>query len=413
MSHLERKLFDREPLSVAELTDLLRTLITKQFSDVFVTGELSNVKYHHNRNAYFTVKDAKAQLECVMWADDVQRLKFKLINGQNVDLRGRLDVFPSWGKYQLHAKEVRPKGMGPLELAFRQMYDKLHAKGWFAAERKKPLPRFPRRVGVLASPSGAAVRDILHILHKQWPIAEVWVVPVPVQGDGAAEKMAHVVRWLNRLSVRPDVLILGRGGGSLEDLWSFNEEVLAAAIFASGIPIVCGVGHETDTTIADLVADLRATTPTAAAMQAVPRLADYRRSLSEHLLQLQQSMVACLQHEFDRLQCIRENKLFARPLERFMDLHQRVDGLEDQARTAVMRRLQGAEKSLAKYAAVLGALSPLNVLSRGYSLTRDIETKQPIVSSDQTTVGQHVETLLHQGRLVCRVEDVSKATPPG
>lgn len=411
MSHLDRTVFDKEPLTVAELTDLLREVITRQFGEVRVTGELSNVKYHYAGNVYFTVKDTHAQLKCVLWSEDARRLKFKLEDGQKVDLRGKIDVYPQWGYYQLYAKEVRPKGMGELELAFRQLYEKLRAKGWFDTSRKKPLPKFPRRVGVLASPSGAAVRDILHILQEQWPIAEVWVVPVPVQGDGAADKIAHTLRWLNRLAAPPDVLILGRGGGSLEDLWSFNEEVLAAAIVASQIPIVCGVGHETDTTIADLVADQRAPTPTAAAMQAVPRLSEYRRCLGETMLRLQSTVVARLQHDWDRVQCVKENKLFARPLERFEDLRLLVDELGEQCRTTVVRRLKLAERDLAKHSAVLAALSPLNVLSRGYSLTRDRETKRPLLRSEETYPGQVIETLLHQGRVISRVGD--PATPPG
>jgi exodeoxyribonuclease VII large subunit len=411
MSHLDRKLFDKEPLTVAELTDLLRTMITRQFGEVHVTGELSNLKYHHAGNVYFTVKDAGAQLKCMLWNEDARRIKFKLADGQKVDLRGRLDVYPQWGHYQLYVKDIRPKGMGPLELAFRQLYEKLRERGWFETARKKALPKFPRRVGVLASPSGAAVRDILHILLKQWPVAEIWVVPVPVQGDGAADTIARALRWLNRLSIGPEVLILGRGGGSLEDLWSFNEEVLAKAIFESRIPIVCGVGHETDTTIADLVADVRAPTPTAAALQAVPQLSEYRRCLEETFLRLQQSIVAQLQYEWDRVECVLKHKIFARPLERFQDLHQKVDGLEDQCRAGVVRRMQHAEKDLAKHAAVLSALSPLNVLSRGYSLTRDVDSKQPILRADQIQPGQLVETLLHQGKLLSRVE--AEANPPG
>src|SRR5262249_20049606 len=256
-------------LSIGELTRQGKGLIEGEFPEIWVSGEVSNLGGPSSGHLYLTLKDSEAQLRTVIYRGIALRLKFDLKDGVEVIARGRLNVYVPRGEYQLSVEQLQPKGIGPLELAFQQLREKLFVKGYFDPKRKKRLPRFPRRVVLVTSPTGAAVRDMLEVLGRRWPAAEVWVCPVPVQGDGAGLKIAEAIGRLNRLR-EIDVMIVGRGGGSLEDLWAFNEECVAQAIFASHIPVVSGVGHETDHTIADMVADVRALTPTEAAERVVP-----------------------------------------------------------------------------------------------------------------------------------------------
>jgi exodeoxyribonuclease VII large subunit len=244
-------------LSVSELTRQVKEVVEGGFPNVWVGGEVSNLSRPSSGHLYLKLKDSQARLNAVVYRGVALRLKFDLHDGMEVIARGRLNVYVPHGEYQLSVEELQPKGIGPLELAFRQLKEKLSVRGYFDPKRKKRLPRFPRRVVLVTSPTGAAVRDMLETLGRRWPAAEVWVCPVPVQGDGAGLKIAEAIGRLNRIR-GIDVLIVGRGGGSLEDLWAFNEECVAQAIYASRIPVVSGVGHETDYTIADMVADARA-----------------------------------------------------------------------------------------------------------------------------------------------------------
>ncbi|HMP16501.1 MAG TPA: exodeoxyribonuclease VII large subunit, partial [Gemmatales bacterium] len=247
-----RSLFDA-PMTVSQLTAELRELVSRAFPQIAVMGEVTNLTVHTSGHVYFSIKDEFAVLKCVLWSSKADRLQFKLQHGLSVVVRGKIDIYLPHGAYSLHVEEITPQGMGPLELAFRQLYEKLEARGWFHPENKKPIPLFPQRLGLVTSQSGAALQDMLRILNQRWQLTEIWVIPVPVQGPTAGRQIAETLRRLNALSPRPDVLILGRGGGSLEDLWAFNEEVVAEAIFHSSIPIITGIGHETDTTIADMV----------------------------------------------------------------------------------------------------------------------------------------------------------------
>lgn len=250
----QRTLFD-DPMTVSQITAEVRDVVSRAFGKVVVVGEITNLTQHASGHVYFSLKDSHAVLKCILWASKAERLKFKLHNGLTLIVRGKIDLYPPQGTYSLHAEEVSPQGMGPLELAFRQLYEKLEARGWFSIEHKKPIPSFPKRLGLVTSTSGAALKDMLRILTQRWPLTEVWVIPVPVQGDTAGKDIAETLHWLNTLTQQPDLLILSRGGGSMEDLWAFNEEIVADAIFRCRIPIITGIGHETDTTIADLVAD--------------------------------------------------------------------------------------------------------------------------------------------------------------
>src|SRR5205807_678720 len=280
--------------------------------------------------------------------------------------RGRLTVYVPRGEYQLQVEELQPKGLGALELALRQLKEKLLKLGYFAAERKKPLPRFPRRVALVTSASGAAVRDMLEILGRRWPAVEAWVCPVRVQGDGAADEIAAAVRLLNRLRM-VDVMIVGRGGGSAEDLWAFNAECVARAIFASRIPVVSGVGHEDDLTIADLVADCRALTPSEAAERVVPNEAEVLEWLAGLETRFRGLLLGAVEVARTRLEELARRSCFRRPLERLREEERRLDDLEARLGRAVQQRLLQARQQLEGQAARLEALSPLQVLQRGYS----------------------------------------------
>jgi exodeoxyribonuclease VII large subunit len=343
-------------------------------------------------------------LRTVIYRGVAMRLKFALQDGMEIVARGRLSVYAPRGEYQLLVEEIQPKGIGALELAFQQLSEKLFRKGYFDPRRKRQLPRIPRRVVLVTSPTGAAVRDMIEILSRRWPALEVWVWPVPVQGDGAAVKIAEAIRGLNRLR-GIDVLIMGRGGGSLEDLWAFNEEVLAQAIFESRIPIVSGVGHETDLTIADKVADVRAETPSAAAMCVAPDQLEIGKQLRTTETRLRDLLETRLERARLRLSDLSQRRCFRLPLERIRDLERRLDDTNDRLRRAGTQRLNQANQRVEATAARLESLSPLNVLARGYSLTRKESDQSVVRRADQVRPGERIVTLVQTGRLISRVEE--------
>ncbi|MGB2753482.1 MAG: exodeoxyribonuclease VII large subunit, partial [Phycisphaerae bacterium] len=248
------------PETVWELTRRIQTTLEDGFPQVWVVGEVSNFKRHTSGHVFFTLKDERASLRCVIWKSAAERLRHEIADGLEVEAKGHLSVFEKAGNYQLYVSSIKPRGVGALEVAFRRLKEKLEKEGLFDPARKRPLPRFPRRVGIVTSPTGAAVRDILHVLARRWPAVEIVLAPALVQGLGAAAEIVRGIRWLNRLR-SIDVIIIGRGGGSLEDLWPFNEESVARAVYASDVPVVSAVGHETDFSISDFVADVRAPTP--------------------------------------------------------------------------------------------------------------------------------------------------------
>ncbi|MDO8631193.1 MAG: exodeoxyribonuclease VII large subunit, partial [Phycisphaerales bacterium] len=278
------------PLTVSQLTSLIKRAIQDSLpATVHVVGEISNFKRHASGHLYLTLKDAGSELACVMWRADAAKLKFSPEDGLEVIATGGVEVFERAGRYQLYIRRLEPRGVGALELAFRQLCAKLEKEGLFDPRRKKPLPRFPRRIVLVTSPTGAAVADMIRTIERRFPCVHVLVYPVRVQGDGAAAEIASAVRSVNSNAERlggVDLMIVGRGGGSLEDLWAFNEEIVARAIFASSVPIISAVGHEVDVTIADLAADVRAATPTAAAEIAVPVLDELLSGLGAQELRL-------------------------------------------------------------------------------------------------------------------------------
>jgi exodeoxyribonuclease VII large subunit len=399
-------------LSVSELTQEVKAILEDGFAAVWVAGEVSNLARPSSGHVYLTLKDSGAQVRAVVFRGVAMRLRFELHDGLDVIARGRLSVYQPRGEYQLVVEELQPKGLGALELALRQLREKLFRLGYFAPERKKPLPRYPRRVALVTSPTGAAVRDMLEILGRRWPAAETWVCPVRVQGDGAAQEVAAALQLLNRLG-QVDVIIVGRGGGSVEDLWAFNEECVAQAIFYSRIPVVSAVGHEIDLTIADLVADRRALTPSEAAELVTPNRWEIVEGLRGLAGQLRAALWQRLELARGRLLDLAQRRAFRLPLERVRDGERRVDELGERLRRAVRLRLDRAREALGAQAAQLESLSPLNVLGRGYSLTRREADQVVVRHVDQVRPGDRLVTYVQHGRIVSRVEDLQPADLAG
>jgi exodeoxyribonuclease VII large subunit len=401
-------------ISVGEFTRNVKGLLEDAYAAVWIAGEISNLARPSSGHLYFKLKDADAVLSAVIWRAVAYRLRFDPRDGLEVIARGRLTVYPPRGEYQLVIEELHPKGMGAQELALRQLREKLFRLGYFARERKKPLPRFPRRIALVTSPTGAAVRDMLEILGRRWPAVEVWVCPAKMQGDGAAQEIAGTIRLLNRLhekgTLQSDVMILGRGGGSIEDLWAFNEEVVAQAIFESRIPVVSAVGHEVDVTTADMVADYRAPTPSAAAKEVVPDRTEMLAGLRDLEDRLHGIIAQEMRARQERLDDLAARRAFRLPLERIRDHEQRLDDWSERLGRAVRGRLDRARQRVQALAAQLDSLSPLNVLGRGYSLTRKEADRAVVRSPQQVQPGDRLVTIVHEGWLVSRVEQLQTTT---
>ena len=389
--------------TVSELTGEIKDLIEGNLPEVWVSGEVSSCLRANSGHIYFTLKDAGAQLSAVVWRNTASRFRFDLHDGLQVVVNGSVEVYAPRGSYQVIVRQLIPQGVGALELAFRQMHAKLEAEGLFNPARKRQIPRFPKRIALVTSPTGAAVRDMIQVITRRWQAADIIIVPVKVQGEGAAEEIATALRNVHRLP-NVDVVICGRGGGSLEDLWAFNEEVVARAIAACRLPVISAVGHEIDVTIADLVADVRALTPSEAGERVVPDHAEVTRALDN----VQQRLVSGLQNRAvkARLQLdgIASRRVIARPFQRVHDEFTRLDELDVRLRRAVRQRAVAAKQHLDLAAATLDALSPLKVLGRGYSITRRAETGGLITAPDQLAIGDRITTILAAGQLTSRVE---------
>src|SRR5881392_3322538 len=314
----------RAVLTVSQLTEQLRVLLEERFPAVWVEGEISNFRSYGSGHAYFTLKDADAQLRCVIFRTRAQRIRFQPADGLHVVAFGSVEVYAQRGEYQLVIELLEPRGLGALQLAFEQLKERLAAEGLFDARRKRPLPRFPRKIGIVTSPSGAAIRDMLRVIGRRFGEIHIVLAPARVQGDGAAAEVAQGIRELNALG-GVDVIIVGRGGGSLEDLWAFNDEMLARTIAASKIPVISAVGHEVDYTIADFVADVRAATPSNAAELVVKEKRAVADALGELSRRLIRAMSRRLAAQRDRLETIRERRVLTDPRRPLRELSRRVD----------------------------------------------------------------------------------------
>ncbi len=395
---------EQQILTVSEVTEQIKSLLESRFPNVWIEGEISNFSRPRSGHCYLTLKDDEAQLPAVIWRSTASGLRFDLHDGLEVVCLGHLDVYPPRGRYQLIIRQIEPKGIGALELAFRQLRDKLAREGLFEPGYKKPLPSFSRRIAVVTSATGAAIRDFLEVLRRRWRGTHVWIVPVRVQGEGAAEEVAAAIRSVNRLADPPDCIVVTRGGGSLEDLWAFNEEAVVRAIFASKIPVVSAIGHEIDVTLSDLVADVRALTPSEAAELVAPSA----QELAARVGQMQKRLAAALRGRVGtmaaRLEAVARHRVFRRPQELVFQRERRLDELEGRQTRAMVRRLEVARSRVDTVAARLESLSPLAVLARGYSLTERAATGELVRRADELVPGDRIRTRLGEGEVISRVE---------
>jgi exodeoxyribonuclease VII large subunit len=388
-------------LTVTQLTYQIKNLLEGTFPDVWVEGEISNFTVPQSGHAYFTIKDEQSQIKAVLFKSSQRHLKFTLQHGMQVICRGRVSVYEPRGEYQIIIEYVEPKGVGALQKAYEDLKARLEKEGLFDRERKKILPFLPKRIGVITSPTGAAIRDILRVIKRRHPRMEMLIYPVPVQGPEAAPAIVEAIGYFNR-EKNVDVMIVGRGGGSLEDLWAFNEEIVARAIFASRIPVISAVGHETDFTIADFVADLRAPTPSAAAEMVVESEAHLR----ELVLSFEARLAAGMRQTLENLKGMVQHagRLLADPRKKLEQFSQRVDELLGRLGLGLRHHVRRDRALLTSLTGALDHLNPLAILARGYSVTRSVPGEAIIKSADDVITGDLVRTTLHRGEVLSRVE---------
>jgi exodeoxyribonuclease VII large subunit len=437
---------ERRIMTVSELTGKIRDLLAKNFTDITVQGEISNCREAQSGHIYFTLKDDRAQVRCVFFKQQQRGIKFRPEDGLQMTVRGSISVYETRGEYQIYVENLEPIGLGALQLAFEQLKKRLEAEGLFDPVRKKPLPLLPSRIGIITSPRGAAVRDVVRILTRRFPNVHLTVYPVRVQGEGSAEEIVKALKFFNAKKM-VDVLILARGGGSMEDLWSFNEEIVARSIFASEIPVISGVGHETDFTIADFVADLRASTPSAAAELVVQTRAEF----DKHIADLRETLAGLVRYRLlelsRRVHELSARRGFRRPLDLLRQQRQRADemtsrlalGLRARLRQSgqrftaaqlriasfdfrvkisafrlrlerrkadlgvrIERLLRAKRDRFEKFFLQLNERSPTRVLERGYAIATDAAGNL-LRSTENVALGDTVAIQLHRGRLTTEV----------
>jgi len=399
---------EQNVLSVTQLNQRIKLLIDGDplLSAVCVRGELSNYKIYPSGHHYFTLKDADSSLRCVMFRGSAAKLRFRPESGMGVTAFGRVSVYPRDGAYQLYVEELLPEGTGDLQVAFEQLKEKLDREGLFDRAHKKPLPPFPERIAVVTSSAGAAVHDIIRILGKRWPLAEVILLPVRVQGTEAPPEIAGAIRYANSHHVA-DLIIAGRGGGSIEDLWAFNDERVARAIYESELPVISAVGHEPDVTIADYVADLRAATPSNAAELAVPDCAEMLETLRSLDIRRTQAVRKKLVFLSGRLAELKSRRVMQSPAGYIDARRVALDHATDRLLSAAQRAVGDKRRDYVRLAAALDAMSPLKVLSRGYAIAEDAGGRV-LRSVSQTASGDEIRVELTDGSLDCRVEMIKE-----
>jgi len=393
--------------SVGELTRTIKTILEDSLPSAWVEGEISDYTRHRSGHHYFTLKDSDSVLSCVMWRGRAASLSFTPQPGMKIKVQGRVTVFEKGGRYQFEVWEIQLSGEGELMAAFERLKKKLAEEGLFDQEFKKPIPRFPAKIGLVTSDTGAAIRDLVTVAHRRNPAVELLLIPARVQGDGAAEEIAAAIAAFNRYR-DVDVLIIGRGGGSLEDLWPFNEEIVARAIFSSELPIISAVGHEVDYSISDLVADLRAPTPSAAAELAVPDSAEILRNLEYTRTRMKTVLANRIASLREKIDWARRSRAFSRPLEIHREHSQHVDEtrrrLENAVRTAFdknLNRLNSLQSSLR-------ALNPIGVLERGYSITRKLPEETVVSDAAMLMKGDKIAITFAKGGVQSKIEKVEE-----
>ena len=400
---------DDHVLTVSDLTRDIKTSLQDRFSSVWVTGEISDLARPNSGHVYFTLKDDQSQIRAVIWRNTVTRLRVPLDDGLEILCRGDIDVYPPRGTYQLIIRHLEPRGEGALQAALRKLRAKLDAEGLFEPALKKPIPSLPRRIGVITSPSGAALRDFLQVAARRWRGVQIVIIPSRVQGVEAATEIVAAIETAHDIRPKLDALVVTRGGGSIEDLWSFNEEKVVRAIFAAELPVISAVGHEIDVTLADLVADLRALTPSEAAERVIPSADELQARLEQLDKRLQSVVVARFTHARSRLDALASRRVLRHPDESLRLWARRVDELQMRASRAIGTQLSRQCERLAAVSGQLESLSPLSVLRRGYSLTsRD---DRILDDAGAVNAGDIITTRLARGEITSRVESTNPSSP--
>ena len=395
--------------AVSEVNEYIKNMLDtdERLNALFIRGELSNYKVYPSGHHYFTLKDETGALRCVMFRSSAVRLRFRPENGMKVIAFGRITVFPRDGAYQLYCADLTPDGVGDLHVAFEQLKAKLLEEGLFAREHKKPLPPFPHRIAIITSGAGAAIMDMLRILGKRYPLSKVLILPVRVQGAEAPAEIAGAIRYANRWKIA-DVIITGRGGGSIEDLWAFNDERVARAIYASEIPVVSAVGHEPDVTISDFIADVRAATPSNGAELVTPD----KEELRKRLAQTQARMAAAVERQLSlsrqRLEALAGKRVLQSPMNYLQDKRMTLEHSRERLSSASQRLMQAKREQFVRLTAKLDAMSPLKVLSRGYSVVRT-EDGSVLRRAADARPGDRIQIDLMQGTLLAEVSQVLEA----
>ena len=396
---------NEQSLTVSELNNLIKTLIDCEpmLNKVCVRGELSNYKIYPSGHHYFTLKDSESSLRCVMFKSSASKLRFRPESGMGVTAFGRVSVFPRDGAYQLYCTDLIPEGTGDLQIAFEQLKAKLASEGLFDPEHKKQLPPFPKKIAIITSSAGAAVHDMIRILGKRWPMTKVILLPVRVQGVEAPPEIVGAIRYANKHKIA-DIIITGRGGGSIEDLWAFNDERVARAIYDSELPVISAVGHEPDVTISDYVADVRASTPSNAAEVAVPNAADMRELLENLGIRQSQAVRKKMITISSKLEELKKRRVLQTPMAYVDSKRAEFDYVKDKFIAAADRSNSAKRRDFVRLAASLDAMSPLKVLGRGYAIAADIRGEL-VRSIDDVKPDDKLRLCVNDGIIKCRVEE--------
>lgn len=389
--------------SVSELTHTIKYLLEENIPTIWLEGEVSNFKAHSSGHFYFTLKDNNAQISAVIWRSRAAMLDFEIEDGMRVQTLGNVRIFERSGRYNFDILRIQPAGLGKLQMEFERLKKQLEAEGLFAEEHKKPIPKYPLKVGVITSDTGAAIRDIINVISRRAPNVQIILRPVQVQGEGAAKDIARAIEEFNDFG-KVDVLIVGRGGGSLEDLWAFNEEVVARAIFNSRIPIISAVGHEIDFTIADFVADLRAPTPSAAAELTVPDFAELKRKILRFIQQMQRAVSMKIERYRQQITALQRSYGLRRPEDLLHQYALRIDELSTQMGRIIQRNLTAHKEHLEQINLRLQNLNPKKVLERGYSITY-LDGKVLKMASRAKLNGL-ISTELYQGKIESQIKKI-------
>lgn len=395
-------------LTVTQINTYLKSVIDSDFNlkNIYVSGEISNFTNHYRTgHFYFTLKDESSAIKAVMFRSAASRLRFEPENGMKVLIRCSVSVYERDGIYQLYCEDMQPDGIGELTVTFEQLKNRLSEEGLFSDEHKKALPQFPAAVGIVTSPTGAALQDIINVISRRYPCAQLILAPVQVQGDSASSQISDAIAEFNRKNAA-DVLIVGRGGGSIEDLWAFNEEVVARAIFESDIPVISAVGHETDFTISDFVADMRAPTPSAAAEIAVPDYREVLYSIDKTLDSMYDSVMRVIDAHTIKVMSYEKTLSDNSPQKIVQMYSQCVDAFKNKLDTTMEKRISFYENALIHYASGIESTNPLKVLLRGYGIIED-DKSMPVKNAVDVTAGDNIKVILHDGEFNCTVNEIT------